>query len=348
MASDIKTCQSKGKIITMSLGGASGAYGLADDNTAKQFADTIWNTFLGGSSTHRPFGDAVLDGVDLDIEGGSSSSYGAFVTQLRSHFNGASKSYYVTGAPQCPFPDAYLNDALSSSHFDAVYVQFYNNYCGLGAFNTSNWNFGSWDNWAKTVSPNKNVKVYIGAPASSAAAGSGYVDAATLGKIAATTRAQYSSFGGVMFWDISQARANGRFDKAIRASLTNGKVPPPPPPSSSSSAQPAPSSDPSSAPVNVAPDPSSTAASNPSVPSGAPSAADACKSDGWNTSAIYVGGDTAIYQGAGYLAKWWTTGETPGTTGEWGVWVELGKCGGNSRRMTRSRAHLHRHLGRSH
>ena len=61
------------------------------------------------------------------------------------------------------------------------------------------------DNWAKTVSPNSKVKVYIGAPASSTAAGSGYVSVSTLGSIARQTRSKYSSFGGVMLWDASQA-----------------------------------------------------------------------------------------------------------------------------------------------
>ncbi|KAG5653230.1 hypothetical protein H0H81_001613 [Sphagnurus paluster] len=75
------------------------------------------------------------------------------------------------------------------------------------------------DNWAKTASPNKNVKVYIGAPAASSAAGSGYVSAATLGKIAQETRAKYSSFGGIMLWDASQAYGNGRFDIAIKNAI---------------------------------------------------------------------------------------------------------------------------------
>ena len=62
MGADIKTCQSKGKIITLSLGGAGGAVGFTSDSQAETFADTVWNVFLGGSSTTRPFGDAVLDG----------------------------------------------------------------------------------------------------------------------------------------------------------------------------------------------------------------------------------------------------------------------------------------------
>ncbi len=62
MASDIKTCQAAGKIITLSLGGATGAATFSSDAQAETFAETVWNLFLGGSSSTRPFGDAVLDG----------------------------------------------------------------------------------------------------------------------------------------------------------------------------------------------------------------------------------------------------------------------------------------------
>ena len=49
------------------------------------------------------------------------------------------------------------------------------------------------------------VAVSFATAASSSAAGSGYVDAATLAKIASETRSKYSSFGGIMLWDASQA-----------------------------------------------------------------------------------------------------------------------------------------------
>ena len=52
----------KGKIVTLSLGGAGGGVGFTDDTQGQSFADTIWNLFLGGSSSTRPFGSAVLDG----------------------------------------------------------------------------------------------------------------------------------------------------------------------------------------------------------------------------------------------------------------------------------------------
>lgn len=80
-----------------------------------------------------------------------------------------------------------------------------NNWCGLQNYNNSDaWNFGTWDNWAKTKSPNRDVKIYIGASASPSA-GDGYVDPGTLSTIIQETMAQYSSFGGVMLWDASQA-----------------------------------------------------------------------------------------------------------------------------------------------
>lgn len=67
LASDIQTCQSKGKIVTLSLGGATGAAGFSSDAQASSFADTLWNLYLGGSSSTRPFGSAVLDGYDFFV-----------------------------------------------------------------------------------------------------------------------------------------------------------------------------------------------------------------------------------------------------------------------------------------
>ncbi|KAF9354064.1 Chitinase 1 [Mortierella sp. AD094] len=201
----IKLCQSKGKAIILSLGGAAGAYGFSNDAEAKDFAHMIWNLFLGGSSAARPFDDAVLDGVDLDIEGGSSLGYPVFIAELRSLFaTDPHKPYYISAAPQCPFPDAYLGATLQTAWVDMVFVQFYNNYCGNQAYGTFNFNFEQWDTWAKTTSINKNVKIYLGVPASKTATNAGYVTPERLREIVDTIRCRYSSFGGVMLWDMSQ------------------------------------------------------------------------------------------------------------------------------------------------
>ncbi|OQY49313.1 MAG: hypothetical protein B6240_03610 [Desulfobacteraceae bacterium 4572_87] len=38
----------------------------------------------------------------------------------------------------------------------------------------------------------------------------------------------------------------------------------------------------------------------------------------------------ACHNGKTWRAKWWTRGEEPGTTGQWGVWKEMGGCDGNA------------------
>lgn len=40
----------------------------------------------------------------------------------------------------------------------------------------------------------------------------------------------------------------------------------------------------------------------------------------WDANAIYNTGDIVEYNGAYYEAQWWTQGQIPGTTGQWGPW----------------------------
>ncbi|WP_306323949.1 MULTISPECIES: glycosyl hydrolase family 18 protein [unclassified Streptomyces] len=51
-----------------------------------------------------------------------------------------------------------------------------------------------------------------------------------------------------------------------------------------------------------------------------------CTAPAWSATAIYTGGQQVSHKGHTWKAKWWTTGEEPGTTGEWGVWQDLGAC----------------------
>ncbi|KAF5367039.1 hypothetical protein D9758_004070 [Tetrapyrgos nigripes] len=307
MAADIQACQARGKIITLSLGGATGAAVFSSDAQAQSFADQIWNLFLGGSSSTRPFGSAVLDGVDLDIEGGGGTGLAAFVTRIRSHASGASKPYYVTAAPQCPFPDGNLGSVLNAVGFDAVYVQFYNNFCGLTNFNNPNaWNFAQWDTWAKTQSPNRNVKVYIGAPASSTAAGSGFVDAATFANIIQQTKAQFSSFGGAMLWDASQAFANNRYDISVKNALTGGTSVPPPPTTSVPGTTTRPTTSPTSVPTSI------------------PTNGNCQGVSAWQSSVAYNGGSLVTFNGHLWQNKWWSEADQPGGAAQ--VWNDLGAC----------------------
>ncbi|MEU6858877.1 glycoside hydrolase family 19 protein [Glycomyces sp. NPDC046736] len=65
------------------------------------------------------------------------------------------------------------------------------------------------------------------------------------------------------------------------------------------------------------------------LPSSAATAQAACAAP-WNSGAVYTQGNVVSHGGQNWTAQWWTQGETPGTTGEWGVWRSAGACGGGS------------------
>jgi len=213
---DIKKCQAKGVKIVLSLGGAVGSYGFTSESQAVQFATTMWDMFFEGNATLRPFGSAALDGIDLDIEGGSTVGYAAFVKTMRSRMHASNKVYIISGAPQCPFPDAYmgpkagtpLGDAGSS--FSYVSVQFYNNYCGVSS-PTSFWQtFEQWN----TAAHQGGYQVMVGLPAS-ASAGGGWVSSETICGLVPKLKT-YTQYAGFMFWDASWDMKNSYYSQKIR------------------------------------------------------------------------------------------------------------------------------------
>lgn len=244
---DIRQCQEKyGKKVLLSIGGATYTEGgFGSPSIANSSAQLVWNTFgppntaVSGAGTRanhtdltprqsptlRPFGDVSVDGFDFDFESPVQNVV-PFASALRSLMDrDTSKQYYLTAAPQCPFPDLADQELLRSDvPIDAVFVQFYNNYCGLTAFQPNastqaTFNFHTWDSWAAGRKiGNGTTSVYLGVPAASTAAGSGYVDAATLKPIVEYSK-KFASFGGIMMWDASQAVANGDFLSAAKSML---------------------------------------------------------------------------------------------------------------------------------
>ena len=114
---------------------------------------------------------AILDGINLDIEGGQSTGYTTFVKQIRSLMDASGRDYIISAAPQCVYPDAYLGPgegtALTDAAdaFDEVYVQFYNNYCSTG-YSSAFWaSYKQWISYANATSPN-GPRIYIGMPSS--------------------------------------------------------------------------------------------------------------------------------------------------------------------------------------
>ena len=61
-------------------------------------------------------------------------------------------------------------------------------------------------------------------------------------------------------------------------------------------------------------------------PTGEPTGGTGCDASVWDTAAVYTAGDEVTHDGIAYTAGWWTTGEEPGTTGEWGVWKQTAAC----------------------
>jgi predicted carbohydrate-binding protein with CBM5 and CBM33 domain len=46
----------------------------------------------------------------------------------------------------------------------------------------------------------------------------------------------------------------------------------------------------------------------------------------WDPVVAYSGGQRVAHKAREWEAKWWTQGEEPGTTGEWGAWADAGAC----------------------
>ncbi|KAG7663868.1 uncharacterized protein J8A68_002617 [[Candida] subhashii] len=205
---DIKSCQEEGKLVLLSLGGATGTYGFTSDSDAESFATTMWNKFGGGQDDERPFDDAIVDGFDFDIENQDQTGYVALANQLRQYFNGdSSKKYYLSAAPQCPYPDQSVGDLLSQAEIDFCFIQFYNNYCSVNG----QFNWQTWSTYASSTSPNKDIKLYLGLPGSATSAGSGYVGLSEV-QSALGSIGDDSSFGGISVWDISSAEQDGFLD----------------------------------------------------------------------------------------------------------------------------------------
>uniref|UniRef100_A0ACD5VT68 Uncharacterized protein n=1 Tax=Avena sativa TaxID=4498 RepID=A0ACD5VT68_AVESA len=196
-SSDITTCQSNGIKVLLSLGGSSGTYGLSSTEDAQSVATYLWDNFLGGSSPSRPLGDAVLDGIDFDIETGNPAHYDELATLL-SQYSAQGKKVYLTAAPQCPYPDASLGPALQTGLFDEVWVQFYNNpQCEYPGGDLQ----GAWSTWTSSVQVAGSF--YLGVPASTAAAGSGYISPADLTSNVLPGVKTTGNYGGIMVWNRS-------------------------------------------------------------------------------------------------------------------------------------------------
>ena len=229
----VRSCQTNyGKKVFLSLGGAIDYSDtrIASDTMANSLADTLWDLFLGGSGLEsiRPFGDVVLDGIDIDNENPANAEhFPVLISSLREHFASSSttKPYYLSAAPQCPRPDQSIPLESMQTEIDFVWPQFYDNpACNLD----SDGFLPSLQAWAEDLKETQDAelggtatggfvdigngvsspRLLVGSPAFTDA-GSGFVEGNQFEDIVAQVKNaslggrfnQASPLGGFMFWD---------------------------------------------------------------------------------------------------------------------------------------------------
>jgi len=217
MGREIRNCQKQGIKVMLSIvgGGGGGGGGAGDRNTSsvedeknvsydKNVSDYLWDNFLGGSSSLRPFGDVVLDGIDFNIQTGESSFLVNLSLQLSSYSQ--TRKVYLSAAPQCPFPDATLGSVLATDLFDYVWIQFFNNpSCEYTQNNFDNF-LKAWNRWSTSLNAGK---IFLGLPADQAAAASGYVSADELTSKILPEVNKSPNYGGLMLWSRYEDKMSG-------------------------------------------------------------------------------------------------------------------------------------------
>lgn len=195
---EVEYCQSLGIKVMLSLGGAIGSYALSSKADAMVVARYLWDNFLGGKSSSRPLGNAVFDGIDFAIDHSRSTLYWDDLARYLAMYNLAErKKVYLTAAPQCPFPNIYLDTALRTGVFDYVWVQFYDNpSCQYNDGDVTNL-IKSWNVWS---SKGYIRRLFMGLPAAPWKAGNGYIPADVLTSQVLPVVKMSLNYEGVMLW----------------------------------------------------------------------------------------------------------------------------------------------------
>ncbi|KAA0057509.1 acidic endochitinase-like [Cucumis melo var. makuwa] len=199
LSKEIKSCQALGIKVFLSIGGGAGSYTLnfTNDDDATNDALYLWNNFLGGKSSSRPLGEAVLDGIDFVAAWDQSAKHRDMLARALMKYKEQSRSkIYLSAAPECPFPDADLQPAINTGVFDYVWVQFFNN-------PPCDYSHGSLDNllasWTKWTEINAG-EVFALLPAAPQVAFSGYIPPDAVRSLVLPELKRNSKFGGVILW----------------------------------------------------------------------------------------------------------------------------------------------------
>jgi chitinase len=215
--SDVATLHSRGQKVILSVGGQDGTITIGSSAQATTFANSVY-------SLMKQYG---FDGVDIDLENGLNITYTAQALQDLSSLAG--KSLIITLAPQTidmyTTGSDYFQLALDiKSILTISFTQYYNsgsmNGCDGNVYSEGNVNFMTALACTQFQGGLNQSQVGLGLPASTSAAGSGYVAPSVVDNaldcLAAGTScgsfvppAKWPGIGGAMTWSINWDASNG-------------------------------------------------------------------------------------------------------------------------------------------
>ena len=227
--SDIATLHSRGQKVILSVGGQNGSISVASSAAATNFANSM----------HTIISNYGFDGVDIDLENGVNATY--MEQALRSLRSQVGSSLIITLAPQTidmqSTGTAYFSLALNIKDIlTIVYTQYYNSGSMLGcdqqfAYSQGTENFFTALACIQLQSALRPDQIALGAPASSSAAGGGYVSPSVVNSsldcLAAGTSCgsfvpptKWPTIRGAMTWSINWDASNGyAFANSVHAHL---------------------------------------------------------------------------------------------------------------------------------
>ncbi|HEY4462518.1 MAG TPA: glycoside hydrolase family 18 protein [Streptosporangiaceae bacterium] len=215
--SDIQTLHSRGQKVILSVGGQNGAISVSDAASAGNFASSVYSII-------RQYG---FDGVDIDLENGVNPTYMASALQQLEGDVGS--GLIITLAPQTVDTQSAGNDYFQlaldiKSILTMISTQYYNsgsmNGCDGNVYAEGTENFMTALACTELQGGLSASQVGLGLPASSSAAGSGYVSPSVVNSaldcLAARANcgsfvpaAAYPGIRGVMTWSINWDASNG-------------------------------------------------------------------------------------------------------------------------------------------
>lgn len=226
--SDIATLHAAGKKVIISVGGQNGTISVSDAASATNFANSVY-------SIMQTYG---FDGVDIDLENGLNPTYMASALQQLS--SKAGSNLIITLAPQTIDMQSTGSDYFAlalkiKSILTIVNMQFYNsgtmNGCDGNVYAEGTENFLTALACIELQGGLSPSQVGLGLPASTSAAGSGYVSPsivnAALDCLASGTNCgsfkpstTYPSIRGAMDWSTNWDASNGNsFATSVKAHL---------------------------------------------------------------------------------------------------------------------------------